>query len=314
MGSLYIDRQDLEIKVEGNSLVFYLNANREGSAPIQPLERVIIIGKLCLETSVLHKLCVNNVSVIFLSGRRLAFRGMLHGRLHRNGLLRLKQYEKSLGPFCLVFARELVEAKLSRQISLLSELKDLRPDFKYEISNSIKSIEAIREEVIRLDNIDSIRGFEGSAANSYFKALSLVFPPSLNFKNRIRRPPTDPVNSLLSLSYTLLHYELVREVEVIGLDPTIGFYHSFDYGRESLACDLVEPFRPDVDRFVFDLIHEKILRESNFAYIETDGQPGCYLKKASRKKFFEKYEEWARDNRPIWKERVQILARRILNG
>lgn len=314
MGSLYIDRKDLEIKVEGNSLVFYLNANREGAAPIQPLERVIIIGKLCLETSVLHKLCVNNVSVIFLSGRRLAFRGMLHGRLHRNGLLRLKQYEKSLGPFCLVFARELVEAKLSRQISLLSELKDLRPDFKYEISNSIKSIEAIREEVISLDNIDSIRGFEGSAANSYFKALTLVFPPSLNFKNRIRRPPTDPVNSLLSLSYTLLHYELVREVEVIGLDPTIGFYHSFDYGRESLACDLVEPFRPDVDRFVFDLIREKIIRESDFTYLEHNGQQGCYLKKASRKKFFEKYEEWARDNRSIWKERVQILARRILNG
>jgi len=314
MGSLYIDRKGLEIRVEGNSLVFYLNGQREGSAPIQPLERVIVIGKLCLETSVLHKLCINNVSVIFLSGRHLAFRGMLHGRLHRNGLLRIKQYEKSCGPFALMFARELVEAKLSQQIALLSELRDLRSDLKYEISNAIKSIETIREEIVGLTNLDSIRGFEGSAANSYFKAFSLVFPPSLNFKNRIRRPPTDPVNSLLSLSYTLLHYELVREIEVIGLDPTIGFYHSFDYGRESLACDLVEPFRPDTDRFVFNLIREKIIRESDFTYHEHNGQQGCYLKKASRKKFFEKYEEWARNNRPFWKERVQALARRILHG
>jgi CRISPR-associated protein Cas1 len=314
MGSLYIDRKDLEIRVEGNSLVFYSNGNREGSAPIQPLERVVVVGNLHLETSVLHKLCLNNVSVIFLSGRRLAFRGMLHGRLHRNGLLRLKQYEKSFGPFCIIFAKELVEAKLSQQISFLSELKDLRPEFKYEVANSIKSIEDIRDELVRLDNLDSIRGLEGSAANCYFKAFTLVFPPSFNFKSRNRRPPADPVNSLLSLSYTLLHYELVREIEVIGLDPTIGFYHSFDYGRESLACDLVEPFRPDVDRFVFNLIKEKILRESDFTYQENDGQPGCYLKKASRKKYFEKYEEWARENRPIWKERVQILSRRILNG
>jgi len=314
MGSLYIDRKYLEIRVEGNSLVCYSNGNREGSAPIQPLERVVVVGNLHLETSVLHKLCLNNVSVIFLSGRRLAFRGMLHGRLHRNGLLRLKQYEKSFGPFCIIFAKELVEAKLSQQVSFLSELKDLRPEFKYEVANSIKSIEDIRDELVRLDNLDSIRGLEGSAANCYFKAFTLVFPPSFNFKSRNRRPPVDPVNSLLSLSYTLLHYELVREIEVIGLDPTIGFYHSFDYGRESLACDLVEPFRPDVDRFVFNLIKEKILRESDFTYQENDGQPGCYLKKASRKKYFEKYEEWARENRPIWKERVQILSRRILNG
>ncbi len=318
MGSLYIDRKDLEIKVEGNSLVFYLNGKREGSAPIQPLERVIIIGNLYLETSVLHKLCLNNVSVIFLSGRRLAFRGMLHGRLHRNGLLRLKQYEKSLSPFCLILSRELVEAKLRQQIALLSYLKDLRPEFKYELSNSVKSIQAILEEVLRLDSLDSIRGLEGSAANCYFRALTLVFPPSLNFKSRVRRPPTDPVNSLLSLSYTLLHFELVREIEIIGLDPTIGFYHSFDYGRESLACDLVEPFRPDVDRFVFNLIYKKLLRESDFTQIGNNNQSGCYLgcylKKKSRKKYFEKYEEWARENRPIWKERVQILSRRILNG
>lgn len=314
MGSLYIDRQDMDIKVEGNALVFYINGNREGSAPLQPLERVIIIGNVKIEALVLHKLALNNIAVIFLSGRRLAFRGILHGRLHNNGLLRLRQYGKSLSPFSLIFAQELVETKLRKQAEFLAELRDLRPEAKSEISSSIQSIESISQQLRGTDNLDTIRGLEGSAANCYFRALTFVFPPSLNFTNRIRRPPGDPVNALLSLTYTLLHFEMVREIEIIGLDPVIGFYHSFEYGRESLACDLVEAFRPDADRFVFNLFKERVFRENDFSQSETNGQAGCFLRKGSRKKYFGQYEEWAKINRPVWRSYVQNLARRILNG
>ncbi|MBC7362143.1 MAG: CRISPR-associated endonuclease Cas1 [Candidatus Aminicenantes bacterium] len=314
MGSLYIDRKDIEIKVEGNSLVFYCQGNREGSAPLQPLERVVIIGNVRIETLVLHRLALNNIAVIFLSGRRLAFRGILHGRLHNNGLLRVKQYEKSLSFFTLIFSRELMEAKLKKQIEFLAELKDLRPEFKSEISSSIQSMEFICNQLKEADSPDSIRGLEGSAANCYFKALTLVFPPSLNFAGRRRRPPVDPVNALLSLTYTLLHFELVREIELIGLDPVIGFYHSFEYGRESLACDLVEAFRADADRFVFNLFREREFKEDDFTRSESGGQDGCFLKKKSREKYFRHYEEWAREKRPLWRSYVQNLARRLLNG
>lgn len=128
----------------------------------------------------------------------------------------------------------------------------------------------------------------------------------------MRRPPTDPVNSLLSLIYTFVHFEMVREIECIGLDPLIGFYHSFEYGRESLACDLVEPFRPDVDRFVYDIFKEEKLNISDF-YKENNHQ-ACYLKKSSRRNFFLLYETWAQEQRSKWKEEVENLARRISDG
>jgi CRISPR-associated protein Cas1 len=120
------------------------------------------------------------------------------------------------------------------------------------------------------------------------------------------------VNAVLSLCYTLLHYEMVREIESIGLDPTIGFYHQFDYGRESLACDLVEPYRPDVDTFVYELFRTRHLTARDFA--EDDERPGCYLKKGSRRRFYPAYEEWARGMRPQWVEEVRNLARRIMDG
>ncbi len=161
-------------------------------------------------------------------------------------------------------------------------------------------------------NIESLRGLEGSAANAYYRAFSLLFPPSLGFHSRVRRPPTDPVNALLSLIYTFLHFEMVREIECLGLDPMIGFYHSFEYGRESLACDLIEPFRPDVDRLVFNVFKNEQLTINDFKK-ETSNN-SCYLKKKSRKKLFLLYESWAKNERPLWTEEAKNLARRISDG
>ena len=98
MGTLYIDRKELYIKLDGNALAFYNNSEREGIVPIKPLKRVVVVGNVTLETPVLHRLSDEGISVIFLSGKRGRFCGMLHGRLHNNGQLRVRQYEKSIPP------------------------------------------------------------------------------------------------------------------------------------------------------------------------------------------------------------------------
>ena len=105
---------------------------------------------------------------------------------------------------------------------------------------------------------------------------------------------------------------MVREIEVIGLDPTIGFYHQFEYGRESLACDLVEIYRPEVDRFVWGIFREREFTERDFSY--DNERPGCYLKKGGKQRFYPLYEEWAKEMRPQFVETVRNLARKIMNG
>ncbi|MBI5307130.1 MAG: CRISPR-associated endonuclease Cas1, partial [Planctomycetes bacterium] len=96
MGTLYIDRKELHIKLDGDALAFYANGEREGIVPINPLDRVVMVGNITLETSVLSRLAGDNINVLFLSGKRNKFCGMLHGKLHNNGLLRIKQYEKAV--------------------------------------------------------------------------------------------------------------------------------------------------------------------------------------------------------------------------
>ncbi len=313
MGTLYIDRRDLHIKLDGNALAFYANGDRDGSVPISPLKRVIVIGNVSLETPVLHRLAGENVSIVFLSGKRLRFCGMLHGRLHNNGLLRIKQYEKSLSGFATETAKDIVARKILKQRDFLRETRDARPELRLKLTTAMCTIAGILETIRgQKQAMENLRGLEGGASASYFSAYTELFPESLEFEKRNRRPPEDPVNAMLSLCYTMLHYEMVREIEVIGLDPTIGFYHQFEYGRESLACDLVEPYRPDVDRFVYEIFRKRQFTSRDFA--EDDERPGCYLKKGNRKRFYPLYEEWANDMRQMWVEEVRNLARRIMDG
>lgn len=311
-GTVYIDRKDAELRVDGRALAVYVNGAREGTIPLAPVDRVVMIGRLRLETSVLHRLTEDNIAVVFLSGKRQSFRGRLSGRTHQHGKLRVAQYQKSVSPMALALARDWIAQKLEGQEAFLRELADCRPASGLALRRGLDVLSSLRAQIPAADPIAQLRGFEGAAAAAYFQALTVVFPASLGFSGRERRPPPDPVNALLSLTYTLAHWEWVRECEMIGLDPVIGFYHEFDYGRESLACDLMEPDRPLIDRWVWGLFQDRVFTARDFSSEEE--RPGCYLKKTGRGRFYQAYEEWMAGRRSAMRAAVLALARRLLDG
>ena len=309
MGTLYIDRKEAELRLDGDAIALYTKGRREGTTPIKPLKRVVLCGRLLVDTRLIHRLSEEGVSVLFLSGKRHHFRAILHGRLHKNGLLRLRQYEKATSAFAEEFARSLVVRKLEGKKLLLEEAMEERPDLRMDLKKAVDLLQGVLKRVeTSSPSLDSLRGLEGGGARAYFSAYARLFPPSLGFRGRKRRPPEDPVNSLLSLTYTILHFEAVREVEVMGFDPTIGFYHTFEYGRESLACDLIEPLRPLVDRWVWELFRKRLFTSQDFRV-----EPcGCYLKKQGRKRYFFLYEEWAGRIRRLLADDVTCLAREVM--
>lgn len=311
MGTLYIDRKGYYIKLDGDALAFYLGDKREGIVPIKPLKRVIIVGSNTIEANVIHKLADNGVAVIFLSGKTLQFRGILHGRLHNNGMLRVAQYEKSKDDeFSLRYSTNIVIKKIEGQKALLTEILDNTPQARMLVRKSVETMENIMHKIIESKNIDNVRGYEGAAANAYFSAFTKAFPESLNFKNRNKRPPRDPVNAMLSLSYTMLHYEALCEIQVAGLDPVIGFYHRFEYGRDSLASDIIEPYRPHVDRFVWENFRERRFTDKDFIR----ENEGVYLKKEARKDFYPLFEKWALNIRTEIQKDLRLLIERLTNG
>ena len=137
--------------------------------------------------------------------------------------------------------------------------------------------------------IDSLRGIEGAAAAAYFEAFTSLFPPSLEFTGRNKRPPRDPVNACLSLAYTLVHFEAVAASYAAGLDPLLGLYHEPAFGRESLASDLIEPLRPHADAWVWSLFRERVLTGEHFH----NDKGAVLLGKTGRQYFYTRFENFA---------------------
>jgi|GEM_PF-2124694 len=90
--------------------------------------------------------------------------------------------------------------------------------------------------------------------------------------------------------YTLVANELAAFLETAGLDSYLGCLHQIDYGRRSLALDLIEPLRaPLVDRMVLTMLKRKQFAAEDFE----QGKPGgVYLRADSAKRFFAEYERW----------------------
>jgi len=285
MTSLYVDRRGVTLKADGEALVFYENAQRIGTVPLAPLSRIFLRGDVTLSSSLLGKLGERGIGVVVLSGRK-AEPTLLLARPHNDAARRVAQYRLSQdAEFCLHFSRNVVAAKLRSQAAFLAERRDENPRSRYVLTHSLKRLENAIASVAVQTSAGSLRGLEGAGAAAYFEGFGDLLPERLKFRTRNRRPPKDPVNAALSLAYTLLHAETVMALYGAGFDPFIGFYHALDFGRESLACDLVEPLRVEVDRHLLALFRTEKLRADHF----TTADSACLLGKAGRACF---YAEW----------------------
>lgn len=311
MAVVYIDKKGCLLKRYGNTIALYKNGKKEGFVPLNPVDRVVVIGNCTVDTSLLRYLTTKGATVIFLSGRIERFPSILTARTNYNGLLRVIQYQRSLDEeFALDFSRALVERKTSEQICLLRQLGNCGRNSGIHIKGIIEQMESLVVTMKQTSSIDTLRGLEGTATRLYFSGLVRFFPPELGFRNRTRRPPKDPVNAMLSFNYTLFYAEIITALFVVGLDPTIGFYHKFDYGRDSLACDIEEVFRPKIDRFVCELFMNRGFSEKDF--VKHSG--GVFLKKEARARFYPLYEDWVSPLRAELREFIRILTEEIKNG
>jgi CRISPR-associated protein Cas1 len=310
MTTLYLDRRDTRLTLEGRALAVAIDGQRQGTVPLQLLDTVVMRSAVTLESSLLAALADAGIGVVAFGGRNAAKVALVHGRSHNDGARRVGQYRRiDDRAWCLGWARRLVGGKLRRQQRLLQQAEALRPDVRAPLHKAVERLQQARRRAAdpTTVSIDTLRGIEGAAAAAYFSGLTALFAGELAFTGRNRRPPRDPVNAALSLGYTLLHHEAVHACYSAGLDPIIGYYHGLDYGRESLASDLLEPLRPLVDAWVWAQFRERRLRAESFS--QRDG--ACLLGKAGRQAFYGAWQGFVRPQRRLLRRLCRTLAMRF---
>lgn len=314
MKMLFVEHENSELRCERSVLLIYQNGERLTSVPIDSLERIIVAPHVVLNAGVLGFIASHQVGLLVVNCRYPDRTAQLCGMLQTDVNRRVAQYkllENSV--FRLNWSTQIVFAKTLRQYKFLLKAMSMRPDLRHDLTQATRQLHAALQTLKQenaVSSLESLRGIEGSASACYFKAFAKLFPDSLDFEHRNRRPPKDPVNACLSLSYTLIHFEAVTGLRIVGLDPCVGCYHELYYSRESLACDLIESLRPLIDAWLWELFRNRVLTVEHF----TTNDGACYLNKAGKQHFYEAYYQKVLSLRKLLRRYAQIAVKAVFHA
>jgi CRISP-associated protein Cas1 len=265
MGTVYITQEyDSFIGKTDERLTVKADKKKLLDIPLIKIDGIVILGRATISPEIVNELLTRNIPLSFLSatGR---YRGCLKPELTKNIFVRKAQWLASGETETSIhLVRGFVRGKLKNYRNLLLRRRREYPEL--DLDTGITKLEQAIESIDPTNKIDSLRGLEGAGSAAYFGCFDrLIQNPNFNFKSRVRRPPTDPVNSLLSLGYSLLRHDVQSAVNIVGFDPYLGYLHYQRYGRPSLALDLMEEFRPlIVDAMVLNTINKKLLSPDDF--------------------------------------------------
>jgi CRISPR-associated protein Cas1 len=296
---------------------------RKEHIPLIKIDEVVVVGEVTLTASAIHLLLERAIEITFL-GYYGQFKGRLSPPFSKNAILRIAQYRahQDMTTRCEL-ARRFVIGKLSNQRTMLQRYHRRQADS--EMRQVIEQMGTLLNQLAVLpveqavaprriaggDNriantpLETILGMEGSGSAAYFRCFGtlLINRNQWPFEGRVKRPPTDAVNALLSFGYSLLTNKVASAVQLVGFDHFVGYLHSSFYGRPALALDLVEEFRPlIVDSVVLTLLNNRMFTRDDFVV-----ELGAYrLKDERRNVFFTKFEERLNEeiNHPIFGYKV----------
>lgn len=303
MSTLYISQEGSYVRKEGERIKVLRQDIVLIDIPMIKVEQLVLFGPIQISTQALLSLLEKGVDVCFLT-KYGAFRGKIQPKYSKNSIIRKAQYEAYFD-LCkkTKLAKSFVYGKLANMRTLLRRIQ--RQIFSSQIEETCKRITKAINGIKCSNSIDEIRGFEGEGSAAYFRAFKeMIKTEKIKFRGRFKRPPLDPVNSLLSLGYTLLLNDILSACEIVGLDPYIGYLHAHKYGKPALALDLMEEWRPVmIDSLVISLLNKRVIKNDDFIY-ELGNY--CKIKDRARRKFFKSYEDKKRTEikHPIFKYRT----------
>lgn len=269
------------------------------------VSHVALFGNIQITTQAIQDLCDAEIPVTYFSGGGW-FYGITHGHGLKNVFLRIEQFRLARDPaFALRIARAFVHGKIRNHRTLLMRNHVEAP------ASALLRLKQAAQDALSASALDELLGIEGAAAAAYFEQFSGMLklpdptdddlpglettpPPAgrkpftFDFTARHRRPPTDPVNALLSLAYSMLSKDCTIAAAAVGFDPYVGFYHQPRFGRPAMALDLMEEFRPLVaESAVLSAINNRMVQLDDFV----NAGDAVNLTSAGRKKFFLAYEQ-----------------------
>lgn len=331
--ALYLNTQGYRVGLKSERLVVKDGDAVKDEVRLHDVSHVSLFGNIQISTQAVQELCDQEIPVAYFSQGGW-FYGLTRGHGLKNVHTRIQQFAAASNPLrCLEVAQKIVQGKIRNHRTMLMRLHTDAPGM------AVQGLKDAARRVADARGLDELLGMEGAAAALYFQHFPGLIKvggddmedeiPGLDaeadahaarsrqaaaaftfdFTRRSRRPPTDPVNALLSLAYSLLTKDCTLAAIAAGLDPYVGFYHQPRHGRPALALDLMEEFRPLVaESAVLTAINNRMITPSHFVR----AGDAVNLSPTGRKAFFHAYEQRMNTviNHPVFDYKVSY--RRVL--
>ena len=255
--TLYIRDQGTVLHREGACILVKKGNKILKEVPAATVGQLVLCGNINLTTPVVTLLLQQGIDTVYMSSRG-RYKGRLQAEVCGNPDLREKQYERSRKvAFCLQVSKGIVSGKIQNALAVCRHHRASREPMD-DMARYLRLAKGT-------STLDSLRGYEGSAARVYFQAFPKMLRYPMGFSGRHKRPPKDPINVLLSLGYTLLYKDVCALIYLVGLDPFRAFYHQGRPGYTALASDMMEEFRaPIVDRAVLTVVNKRRIQRKHF--------------------------------------------------
>lgn len=285
MGRSYYLFKSGRLQRHANTLQIIGEDGVKKSLPIEDVEDLYCFGVMDLNTKLLEFLGRQGVTLHIFNHYGF-YDGSYYPR-ERNvsGFLLVNQVQHYLdADKRLTLAREFIRGAIH----------NLRRNLRYydtrgrDLSAALSTIEGEEARIDSISTIPELMALEGHVRRAYYKAFNEILLVDCEFERRVRRPPDNMINALISFTNSLVYSACLSQIYVTQLNPTISFLHEPGERRFSLALDIAEIFKPIIaDKILFKLINKQMIDEGDF-----DQQLNCcYLNERSRKKVVREFDE-----------------------
>lgn len=280
---VYAVGHDLSVRSKGERIKISREGKVVQSIPLREISQLNIYGNAYVSLYSVKKMMRLGVPVCYFSYGGW-FEGITVGNVNKNVELRIMQFKAAFDPLVSIeFAKSFVSGKIRNCRTFV------RRNDKSVSGKVLRQLSRLIKRAGDTEDVGVLLGLEGAAAQLYFSRFSSMLKEDygFSFDGRNRRPPTDPVNAVLSYVYGVLVKEVFVTLLAVGFDPYLGFFHRPRYGRPALALDLMEEFRPIIaDSVMLRLFNSGQMSEDDF--INTG--LGVSLKPKAKKKLLNLFE------------------------
>ena len=277
-----------ELTRKDNSLCFRKNG-KNVYIPVENTKELYCLNEVSLNTKLLDFISKNHIIVHFFNYYG-GYSGTYYPRDHYlSGKLVVRQALKFENDR-MDIARAVVKGIGANIYEVLYHY------YKHDKKEVKETIDWIKKDFFRqveqAESVKELLAVEGEVWMKFYATFKYFLPDDFVMNKRVRRPPDNPINALISFGNTLLYTKTISAIYQTHLDQRISFLHEPSEGRFSLSLDLSEAFKPViVFKTIFELVNNRKLQvEKHF-----DKRVNyCILNEEGRKVFIEAFEKTIR--------------------